>query len=91
MLIWHGTNIIFFVNMADVLPAGMFIILHFSRAHYTKLHKTGRLDFSLREHEGEEKTLQGEFQQFHRDMFPQKCVVSSHHLKKNAFEVCLCY
>jgi hypothetical protein len=47
------------------------------------LQKTGRLDLSLREYKGEVKTWQGDFQQLHRDMFPQKCVVSSHHLKKN--------
>ena len=46
------------------------------------LQKTGRLDFSLREHKGEVKTWQEDFQQLHRDMFLQKCVVSSHHLKK---------
>ena len=45
------------------------------------LQKTGRLDFSLREHEGEVKTRQGDFQQLHRDMFLQICVVSSHLLK----------
>ena len=32
--------------------------------------KTGRLAFSLREHEGEVKAWQGDFQQLHRDMFP---------------------
>ena len=46
------------------------------------LQKAGRLDFSLREHEGEVKAWQRDFQQLHRDIFPQKCVVSSHHLKK---------
>jgi hypothetical protein len=51
------------------------------------LQKTGRFDFSLREHEGEVKAWQGDFQQLHRDMFPQKCNVSSHHLKKKLFEV----
>ena len=37
--------------------------------------RTGRLDFSLREHERKVKALQGDFQQLHRDMFLQKCVV----------------
>jgi hypothetical protein len=45
------------------------------------LQKTGRLDFSLREHEGEVKAGQGDFQELHRDMLLQKCIVSSHHLK----------
>ena len=45
--------------------------------------RTGRLDFSLREHERKVKALQGDFQQLHRDMFLQKCVVSLHHLEKN--------
>ena len=80
---------------------------------------TGRLDFSLREHEGKVKTWQGDltspsdnmrekwkhdretwllpqrtggrsedFQQLHRDMFPQKCVVSPHHLKKQLHLKC---
>jgi hypothetical protein len=42
------------------------------------LQKTGRLDFFLRDHEGEVKAWQGDFQQHHRDMFSQKCGVSSH-------------
>jgi hypothetical protein len=42
------------------------------------LQKIGRLDFSLREHEGEVKAWQGDFQQINRDMFLQKCIVSSH-------------
>ena len=46
------------------------------------LQKTERLDFSLREHEEEVRAWQGDFQQLHGDMIPQKCVVSSHHLKK---------
>ena len=52
------------------------------------LQKIGRLDFSIREHEGEVKAWQGDFQQLHRDMFPQKCVVSSHHLKKKLHLKC---
>jgi hypothetical protein len=36
------------------------------------LQKIGRLDFSLREHEGEVKASKGDFQQLHRDMIPQK-------------------
>ena len=43
------------------------------------LQKIGRLDFSLRADEGEVKAWQGDFQQLHRDMFPQKCGVFSHH------------
>jgi len=46
------------------------------------LQKTERLDFTHREHEGEVKTWQRDFQQLHRDMFLQKCAVSLHHLKK---------
>ena len=38
------------------------------------LRKIGRLDFSLRDHEGEVKAWQGESQQHHRDMFLPKCV-----------------
>ena len=41
-----------------------------------------RLDISSRRQEGEVKAWQGDFQQLHRDMFPQKCVVCLHHLKK---------
>ena len=59
------------------------------------LAKTGRLDFSHREHKGEVKAWQGDFEQLHRDMFLQKkCVVSSHlfflklHLKC-AFDIIL--
>ena len=54
------------------------------------LQKTGRLDFSLREHEGEVKAWQGDFQQLHRDMFPKKCVVSSHHLTKKLHLKLMC-
>jgi hypothetical protein len=43
------------------------------------LQQTGKLDFSLRGHEGEVKTCQGDFQQLHIDIFLQKCVVSLHH------------
>jgi len=47
----------------------------------TILAKERRLDFPLRGQEGEV---------IHRDMLPQTCVVSSHHLNKIAFYVCLC-
>ena len=50
--------------------------------------RTGRLDFSLREHEGKVKALQGDFQRLHRDMFLQKCVVSWHHLEKKMHLKC---
>ena len=44
----------------------------------THLQKSGRLDFSLKDHEGEVKAWQGDFQQRHRDMFSQKYVFFSH-------------
>ena len=48
------------------------------------LQKIGRLDFSLREHEGEVKASEGDFQQLHRDMIPQKHIVGVflHHFLK---------
>ena len=53
------------------------------------LQKTGRLDFSLRELNMREKWRHNEdFQQLHRDVFPQKCVVSSYHLKKKLHFKC---
>ena len=54
------------------------------------LQKIGRHDFILREHEGEAKAWQWDFQQLDRDMILQKCVVSLYQLlKKTAFELCM--
>jgi len=53
-------------------------------SHFQKI---GRHDFTLREHEGEAKAWQWDFQQLHRDMFLQKCVVSLYQFLKIAFEV----
>jgi hypothetical protein len=48
----------------------------------THLQKIGRLDFSLRKHEGEVKAITERLQQLHKDIFLQKCVVSSRAIYK---------
>ena len=82
------TSVPFTEQVVNWNPVHEEVYCHYSMQHYlikqgsSHLQKTGRLDFSLREHEGGVKAWQGDFQQLHRDMFPQKCVVYSHHLKK---------
>ena len=53
--------------------------------HLWEIERTKIRDFSLRG-QGVVKAWQGDFQQLHRDMFPQKFVVSSHHLKNLHFK-----
>jgi hypothetical protein len=60
------------LNLPQIWEFGKDVRFENTRAH-PHLQKIGRLDFSLRDHEGEVKAWQGDFQQHHRDMFLQKC------------------
>jgi hypothetical protein len=66
-----------------VAPLGhIILILSQPEQGSPHLQNTGRLNFPLREHEGEVKAWQRDFQQLHRDMFPQICCFFASFKKK---------
>jgi hypothetical protein len=67
-------NIIHFNVYNDIKVGQFHLNLHQGSPH---LQKIGRLYFSLRDHKGEVKAWQGDFQQSHRDMFSQKLNIRS--------------